>query len=238
MKSCSLMVAFGSLVLSGATAYAQGYAPPHASDMHPDSSAISSNNRDQVSAYNHVANTLEGRHATSVSKPNASKATAADVTVGAPIRDLEGKPIGKVAALDPDGVVVDTGQSQVKVPLDSFGKDKSGLLIGITAAKFTEMVAAAHAQAAASTPPAKSEPRPATAADISAGAQLRDVNGQTVGKITAVAADGATVDTGQTKVKLPLDAFGVDSSGLVIGITAEKLNEIIAQADAAAGKKK
>ena len=63
------------------------------------------------------------------------------------------------------------------------------------------------------------------------------MNGQPVGKITAVAADGATLDTGQTKIKLPLDAFGVDSSGLVIGITAQKLNEIIAQADAAAGKK-
>jgi hypothetical protein len=55
---------------------------------------------------------------------------------------------------------------------------------------------------------------------------------------TTVASDGATVDTGVTKVKLPLDAFGVDSSGLVIGITAQKLNEIIAQADMAAGKKK
>jgi len=70
------------------------------------------------------------------------------------------------------------------------------------------------------------------------GAQLRDVNGEPVGKITAVASDGATVDTGQTKVKLPLDAFGVDASGLVIGITLQKLDEIIAQADAAAGKKK
>jgi hypothetical protein len=64
------------------------------------------------------------------------------------------------------------------------------------------------------------------------------VNGQAIGKITAVTADGATLDTGQTKIKLPLDAFGVDSSGLVLGITAQKLNEIIAQADAQVGKKK
>jgi len=86
-------------------------------------------------------------------------------------------------------------------------------------------------------PPAKPEPQAATVGDISAGAQLRDVNGQPIGKITTVANDGATIDTGQTKVKLPLDAFGVDNSGLMIGITAQKLNEIIAQADAAAGKK-
>ena len=52
-----------------------------------------------------------------------------------------------------------------------------------------------------------------------------------------MSADGATVDTGKTKIKLPLDAFGVDSSGLVIGITAQKLDEIIAQAQAAPGKK-
>lgn len=240
MKSSLLIAAFGSLMLGSTSAYAQsmgGGAPPHATDMHPDSTAISSNNRDQVAAYNHVANDLEGRRQSS-SKSSASKATAADITVGAPLRALDGKPIGKIAAIDADGVVVDTGQSKVKLPLDSFGKDKAGLLIGITAAKFGEMVAAAQTQAAASAPPAKAEPRAASVADISAGAQLRDVNGQPVGKITAVASDGATVDTGQSKVKLPLDAFGVDSSGLVIGITMQKLNEIIAQADAAAGKKK
>ena len=111
-------------------------------------------------------------------------------------------------------------------------------MIGITAAKFADLVSKAHAQALASAPPAKPQPRPATAADISAGEQLRDVDGQPVGKITTVASDGATLDTGKTKVKLPLDAFGIDSSGLMIGITAQKLNEIIAQAEITAGKEK
>jgi|GEM_PF-2559738 hypothetical protein len=241
MKASKFIAVFGSVVLTGIPAHAQsmgGSAPPQPSAMHPDSNAVTASNREQVEGYNHVANNLEGQHAADASKASVRKATAADLTVGASIRDVEGKAIGKVASLDPDGVVVDTGQSKVKLPLDAFGKDKSGLLIGITAAKFGEMVAAAHAQAAASAPPSKPEPRAATVADISAGAQLRDVNGEPVGKITAVASDGATVDTGQTKVKLPLDAFGVDASGLVIGITLQKLDEIIAQADAAAGKKK
>jgi len=178
------------------------------------------------------------RQKTTDEKGAVRKATAADVKAGAALRDIDGKPIGKVDSVDADGVVVDTGQYKVKVPLVSVGVDKSGLVLGTTAAKFNNIVAKAHAQAAASAPPAKPEPRPATAADISAGTQLRDVNGQPVGKITAVAADGATLDTGQTKIKLPLDAFGVDTSGLMIAITAQKLNEIIAQADAAAGKKK
>jgi len=240
MKSSLLIVAFGSLALGSTNAYAQmggGSAPPQPSALHPDANAVTANNREQTAAYNHVANDLEGRHQSN-SKPSVSKASAADITVGAPLRAADGKPIGKVAALDTDGVVVDTGQTKVKIPLDAFGKDKSGLLIGITAAAFNDVVAKAHAQAVASAPPPKPEPRAATVADVSAGAQLRDVDGKAIGKITAVASDGATVDTGVTKVKLPLDAFGVDSSGLVIGITAQKLNEIIAQADAAAGKKK
>ena len=240
MKSSLLTVVFGSLVLGSTNAYAQmggGSAPAQPSALHPDSNAVAAGDREQTGAYNHVANDLEGRRQSN-SKPSVGKASAADITAGASLRAADGKPIGKVPAVDADGVVVDTGQTKVKIPVDAFGKDKSGLLIGITAAAFDDIVSKAHAQAAASAPPPKPEPRAATAADISAGAQLRDIDGKAIGKITSVASDGATVDTGVTKVKLPLDAFGVDSSGLVIGITAQKLNEIIAQADEAAGKKK
>jgi len=241
MKSSLLITALGLFALDSTAANAQaagGYAPPQPSAMHPDSNAVTANNREQVEGYNHVANNLEGRNAANVSKVSASKATAADLTVGAAVRDVDGRLIGKIASVEPDGVVIDTGQSKAKLPLNSFGKDKSGLLIGITAAKFNQMIAAAHAQAAASAPPETTGPRPATAADINAGASLRDVNGQPIGKIAGVAADGAVLDTGHMKLKLPLDAFGVDSSGLVLGITAQKLNEIIAQAEGSAGNKK
>jgi len=236
MKVSVLIAGFGLLTLGGGTAYAQG-APAMPGPVGPDSNAAASSSREQTQSFTHVMNNLD-RQQPVVEKSAVRKATVADVTAGAPLRDIDGKPIGKVGSVDADGVVVDTGQYKVRVPLVSVGVDKSGLVLGTTAAKFNDIVAKAHAQAAASAPPAKPEPRPATAADISAGAQLRDVDGQPVGKITAVAADGATIDTGQTKVKLPIDAFGVDSSGLMIAITAQKLNEIIAQADAAAGKQK
>jgi hypothetical protein len=133
-------------------------------------------------------------------------------------------------------VVVDNGRAKVKVPLTAFWKDNSGLLFGITAAKFNQIVAKAYAE----TPPpapAKAGPRPATAADLVAGAPLRDVNGQPIGKITAVAADGATVDIGKTTVKLPLQSFGVDGSGLLIPITAEKLNQLAARSESSANNK-
>jgi len=235
MKNLVLIAGLGLLALGSGTAYAQA-APATPGPLGPDSNAAASSGREQTESFTHVMNNLD-RGKPVVTKSAVRKATAADVAAGAPLRDVDGKPVGKVDSVDAQGVVVDTGQYKVRVPLASFGVDNAGLVLGTTAAKFNDIVAKAHAQAAASAPPAKPEPRPATVADISAGAQLRDVNGQPVGKITAVAADGATLDTGQTKVKLPLDAFGVDSSGLVIGITLQKLNEIIAQADATAGKK-
>jgi len=36
-----------------------------------------------------------------------------------------------------------------------------------------------------------------------------------------------------TKIKVPTTAFGKDSQGLMLGITAEKFNELIAKAHAA-----
>jgi hypothetical protein len=234
MKFSAMIAGLGLMMLGSGTAFAQA-APSMPGPIGPDANASAGSTREQTQGFNHVMNNLD-RQQPAQSKGAVRKVTASDVTVGAALRDVNGQPIGKIASIDADGVVVDTGQSKVKVPLIALGKDNSGLLLGITAAKFNELVAKAHAENAAAAP-AKAGPRPATAADIVAGAQLRDVNGQTVGKITSVAADGATLDTGQTKVKLPLDAFGVDSSGLMIGITSQKLNEIIAQAQAVASKK-
>jgi len=83
-------------------------------------------------------------------------ATVSDVVAGAPIRDVKGVSVGMVATLaanevaDPDSVVVDTGQTKVGVPLNAFGKDDKGLMLGITAANFKQLVAQANTQASAS----------------------------------------------------------------------------------------
>jgi len=224
---------FGLLVLSSGTAFAQA-GPATPGPIGPDATSSASSGRDQTQGFTHVMNNLDRQKV--VTKGAVRKVTAADIKVGAPLRDVNGQPIGKVDSVAADGVVIDSGQSKVKVPLVAFGLDNNGLVLGITSAKFNEIVAKAHAATAAAAP-AKPAAHAASASDIVAGAALRDVDGQTVGKITGVSADGATVDTGKTKIKLPLDAFGVDSSGLVIGITAQKLDEIIAQAQAAPGKK-
>lgn len=235
MKISRLMMGVGLLVLGNGAAFAQA-APAMPGVSGPSASSVATGTREQMQGYNHVVNNLEQHRATNGTRAADAvrKVTASEVTPGAAIRDVNGQPVGKVASVDSDGVVVDSGSLKVKVPLVAFGRDKNGLLIGITAQKFAELTAKAHAQSVAVAAPAKPEPRPATVADIAAGAPLRDVDGKLVGKITFVSASGATIDTGATKVKLPIDSFGVDTAGLVLPITMEKLNELIAQSRGAA----
>jgi hypothetical protein len=82
---------------------------------------------------------------------------------------------------------------------------------------------------------------PATAADIKAGAEVRDIKGVPVGTIAVLASNEvvadptqAVIDTGQTKIAVPLSAFGKDDRGLLLSITAEKFNQLVAQVHASA----
>ena len=80
----------------------------------------------------------------------------------------------------------------------------------------------------------------ATAADIKAGAQVRDIKGASIGVVATLAAnqvadpDSVVVDTGQNKVGVPLSAFGKDDEGLLLSITAQNFRQLVAQATAQA----
>jgi hypothetical protein len=72
-------------------------------------------------------------------------ATAAEIAIGSEVRDKKSKPVGTIAEVEADGAVVVTAAGKVKVPLDAFGKDDKGLIIGITKAEFDKLVASATA---------------------------------------------------------------------------------------------
>jgi hypothetical protein len=74
---------------------------------------------------------------------------------------------------------------------------------------------------------AKPQAVPATLVDIKAGAALRDVNGVALGTVVAISGDEAVVDTGLTKIGVPLIAFGKDNKGLLLGISAEQFNHLV-----------
>ena len=73
-------------------------------------------------------------------KGAAVPAAPADVVPGRPLRDIKGEPIALVDAVDAQGVIVTTGSTRVRLPLNAFGKDGMGLLLGISADKFRALV--------------------------------------------------------------------------------------------------
>jgi len=97
----------------------------------------------------------------------------------------------------------------------------------------------AQASAAGAAPSAgKSAPAakgaPATAADAKAGAPLRDVDGAPAGTIVSGSDQQVVVDTGQTKVGVPLSLFSKDDKGLMLSVTAKQFNDAVAKAHARA----
>lgn len=147
-------LAAGLLTISGmanAQAVVVGGGPPQPPPGSGDSVRTSSDYRDMMAAMNERmgAGTRVGHQdepSTNAKKPRAVPATPADVKAGAALRDINGAAIGTVVSLDGDQAVVDTGQTKIGVPLIAFGKDKKGLLLGMTADKFNQLVAAAHAK--------------------------------------------------------------------------------------------
>lgn len=82
---------------------------------------------------------------------------------------------------------------------------------------------------------------PATAADIKGGAQVRDIKGIPIGTIATLTSneivadsDQVVIDTGHGKIGVPLAGFGKDDKGLMLSITAEKFNQLMAAANAQA----
>lgn len=69
----------------------------------------------------------------------------------------------------------------------------------------------------------------ATAADIQAGAPVRDQAGAPVGTIESVSAEGAVVSTGTVRAQLPISSFGKDNQGLVIAMTKIQLEAAAGQ---------
>ena len=148
-------IAAGLLAIGG-TASAQpivvGSGPAQPAPGSGDSARIASDYRDVTSEINQRAGsgTRIGTQDERKAKPQAVAATAADIKAGAALRDINGVAIGTVVSVDADQAIVDTGQTKIGVPLIAFGKDKKGLLLAMTADKFNQLVAAAHAKSQAS----------------------------------------------------------------------------------------
>ena len=76
----------------------------------------------------------------------------------------------------------------------------------------------------------KDAARPAKPADLTNGATIADAKGVEVGYIKAVESDGVVVATQSGQVKVPADALGKNSKGLLIGMSKADFDKLVAQA--------
>lgn len=149
-RATRLLITFGFAVAGASVASAQ-MGPGSASPLPGtgDSTKISSGNRANNAEYNHLISSGDPSNAKTEERSSkrsaAVPATAGDLKAGLALRDVKGVAIGTIASVESDGAVVDTGQTKIKVPLVAFGKDDKGLLLGITATRFNELVANAKA---------------------------------------------------------------------------------------------
>lgn len=222
-------VGVAALALASAASAQQGGGPPAgaATTGGPRVQDVAAANREVDSDYN----TLAGRGVEVIDKSRADSkqktalaapAAAVDLVAGASVRDVNGTPIATIETLEADGAVVRSEGRLAKLPLDAFGKDDAGLLLAITADEFR----AAVAQTAV---PAQQEPQfvAATPSDMIPGAAIRDIDGVPVATVAELVESGVVVLADGKKVKLGLESFAKDESGLLIGITASEFKAAI-----------
>ena len=77
--------------------------------------------------------------------------------------------------------------------------------------------------------------RPATAADIVAGAAVSDTAGVQLGTIESVDANGAVILTAVGRARVPVEAFGKNSHGLLLQTTKAQFDASVASANATPG---
>ncbi len=139
------LAAIAALTLGAGTAAAQaGSGGPAPGST--DAKQAASGTRETREDFNRAAGNLNKRKAATAAPQQEDKAVAAapaDVVAGSALSDSKGEPIGTIESVDAEGAVVASGTTRIRVPLNSFGKNKKGLLLGITKADFEAAVAKA-----------------------------------------------------------------------------------------------
>ena len=74
--------------------------------------------------------------------------------------------------------------------------------------------------------------RPATAAEVIAGAAVNDRAGVQLGSIESVDASGAVILTATGRARIPMEAFGHNAHGLLLQTTKAQFDASVAQANA------
>jgi len=151
----------------------------------------------------------------------AAAVPAAAQSVGMPIVDTAGAPVGTVTAIQGDNLEIKTDRHEALLPKASFTVDGNKLLFGLTQAQLNTKIEESAASSAKA---------------IVAGATVNGSSGSTVGKIEAIQGDNVTIAlTSGERIQVPGAALrGNADATVTIGYTADQLHALVAQSKAAA----
>lgn len=148
-------------------------------------------------------------------------AAAAQVNIapGANVTGNDGNPIGTIAEVNADAVVVNTGMHQIPLPRSAFGQDETGLTLNITKTSLEATFAQQMAELEAQLNTLLIAGTPVMTADAQALGTIDTVDGQDV----VVALPSAE------KLALGKDVFAVDDAGgLMVRVTKAQLDAAVA----------
>jgi len=146
----------------------------------------------------------------------AIAAPAAAQSVGMPIVDTAGSPVGTVTAIQGDNLQVKTDKHEALLPKASFRVDGAKLVFALTQAQLNAKIEESTASSQAA---------------IVAGATVNGSGGTAVGKIETVENGQATIalDSGQ-RIQVPATALrGNPDATVSIGYTADQLQALVQQ---------
>ena len=146
-------------------------------------------------------------------------------SVGMQVVDTAGAPVGTIAAIKGDNLLVKTAKHEILLPKSSFTAANGKLLFSMSQAQLDSQFEASMA---------------ASNAAVVAGASVKGVGGATVGTIETVADDKVTIAL-QSGAKLVLPKAGVRGnadSTVTVGYTADQLEQLVKQSseEASTGK--
>lgn len=154
----------------------------------------------------------------------APAAETVQIAAGDSVYDPDGALVGTIESVDAANAIIDMEGKKVGLPVNAFGKNDQGLLIGSKVGELKANIAKQEAEAAAQ-----------LEAALIVGAQVHSVNGsEVVATVKSIEGENVILNTPEGDVGLPKNSFFLPEHGLSTPFTAEQFKAAVAQASAAA----
>lgn len=143
----NLSIAAAALGLGAGTAHAQAGTPnvPSTPGLQAENPTVRNGGdttlRDIERARDEAIDKQRGKPEESAKKSRTVAAKPEDVAAGVEVHDPKGKLVGVIQSVSITSAVLKADGGAVEVPLDAFGKNDQGLLIGMSKAEFDKLVA-------------------------------------------------------------------------------------------------